>query len=267
MSDKYLLYIDFLGFSDLVTKGSAVLDLYDIVDSLHVHNHSSFRTIVFSDTILVYYNDPIDSKQWRQYALMYLCEFAQDLLHRLSGTSIFFRGYITKGEFTHESKTNLQAFFGAALIKAYNTEKNLIGCGLFMDESIIVDSDIFSTIPYAPGIHYVPLLKHLERLENECGGNYPVGPIFIEERGLEFNIYNEIAFLKRVHSLSQSHPIPAVRAKHLQTWSLFNSKIPQVLMVLLQANFSLTAICKMDWSKAIARNQSETPQSLRDSQN
>jgi len=263
MSDRYLLYIDFLGFTDLVERGTAIMDLYDIVDSLNVHRHPSFKTIVFSDTILVYYLDPIDTREWRRYALMYLCEFAQDLLHRLSGTSIFFRGYITEGQFVHESKTNLQAFFGKALIKAHQTEKDLNGCGLFMDEKIDADSDIFKTIPYSSGVRYVFLLTHLLALSRECGNSYPVDAIFIEARGLEYNIFNEISYLQKIHDLSVNHPNPRVRAKHLQTWSLMNQQIPQIIKALLARAFSPSAICAMDWSKAIDLNRSQAPESLK----
>ena len=46
MSEKYLLYIDILGFGDMAMSDSArVKRLYSIFDSLNVHHHSGFRTI------------------------------------------------------------------------------------------------------------------------------------------------------------------------------------------------------------------------------
>jgi hypothetical protein len=55
MPDKYLLYIDILGFSDLVQNDPHQIErIYGVLDSLNVHRHDVFRTIVFSDTVLVY---------------------------------------------------------------------------------------------------------------------------------------------------------------------------------------------------------------------
>lgn len=62
LTAKYLLYIDILGFSDMVRSEPAkVAELYLILDSLTVHRHEAFRTIVFSDTILV---QRFRSKEW-----------------------------------------------------------------------------------------------------------------------------------------------------------------------------------------------------------
>lgn len=54
MRDKYLLYIDILGFRELArTSQDRVYDLYRVVASLNVHMHSAFEAIVFSDTIVI----------------------------------------------------------------------------------------------------------------------------------------------------------------------------------------------------------------------
>src|SRR5881227_2355295 len=74
---KFLIYIDILGFSDLVRRGGAADDLYRTVDSLNVHQHESFNTIVFSDTILVYNNVFLANVSKYRIAIMYMCEFAE----------------------------------------------------------------------------------------------------------------------------------------------------------------------------------------------
>jgi hypothetical protein len=91
MTDRYLLYIDILGFSDLVAGSDPKIhDLYEVIASLNVHDHPSFRAIIFSDTILVYNVEGQDTRSDRSYLVMYLCEFAQDLQHRLTAKDIFF---------------------------------------------------------------------------------------------------------------------------------------------------------------------------------
>jgi hypothetical protein len=121
MPAKYLLYIDMLGFSDLVRKRGAVKKLYEIINTLTVHRHDAFKTIAFSDTFLVYNIVNPKTKHDRDYLVMYSCEFAQDLFYRLIGRDLHFRAYLTLGEFKINEFKNLKAFYGEALIDAYGT--------------------------------------------------------------------------------------------------------------------------------------------------
>ena len=55
MQKKYLLYIDILGFANLVSKKpKEVKKIYEVVNELNVHRQSEFKAIIFSDTILIY---------------------------------------------------------------------------------------------------------------------------------------------------------------------------------------------------------------------
>ena len=102
MRDEYLLYIDILGFTELAESSSdRVEDLYRVIASLNVHEHPDFATIVFSDTILVHCATNVRSEDSRRYVVMYLCEFAQDLLVRLCGRGVTFRAVLTYGAFEH----------------------------------------------------------------------------------------------------------------------------------------------------------------------
>jgi len=77
---KKLLYIDILGFSNLVEEKPRKINmLYRIINFLTVHSHYAFKTIVFFDTSIVYNRkDPVSDYD-RNYLVMYACEFAQDL--------------------------------------------------------------------------------------------------------------------------------------------------------------------------------------------
>jgi hypothetical protein len=47
INNKYLLYIDILGFSDMVKNDYMKINkLFDHVNSLNVHRHTAFQTIV-----------------------------------------------------------------------------------------------------------------------------------------------------------------------------------------------------------------------------
>ena len=97
---KYLLYIDILGFADLVKNDKEkVRKLYQVINSLNVHTHKAFSTLVFSDTILVYNKDDPNSPDDHRYISMYSIEFAQDLCYSLIGQDIYFRAIIDYDEF------------------------------------------------------------------------------------------------------------------------------------------------------------------------
>lgn len=124
MEEKYLLYIDILGFSDLVKDTPEQIEcIYGVIDSLNVHRHDVFNTIVFSDTILVYNRVDAKTKEDHEYIVWYSIEFAEDLHHRLIGQDIYFRAVLVYGTFTHRKLKNVECFFGNALIDAYNREK------------------------------------------------------------------------------------------------------------------------------------------------
>ena len=76
MKHKYLLYIDILGFADLVNESQAdVRRLYKILEGLNCHKHDAFQVIVFSDTILIYNKFDTFLKHEHEYAVMFLIEF------------------------------------------------------------------------------------------------------------------------------------------------------------------------------------------------
>jgi hypothetical protein len=75
MSDRFLLYIDILGFSEMTQKEPRkVARTYAILDSLNVHKHNAFKTIVFSDTVLVYNPRPAETDDDKSYYVGYLIE-------------------------------------------------------------------------------------------------------------------------------------------------------------------------------------------------
>ena len=81
-----MLYLDILGFRELVMSSIRVMELYYIINLLSVHKDAGFKTIVFSDTLLVYNpTDVPESDRWVE--VMFLCEYVQQLLHRTADRS------------------------------------------------------------------------------------------------------------------------------------------------------------------------------------
>jgi hypothetical protein len=76
--ERFFLYIDILNFSNLIKQRGRVEELYDIIDSLNVHRHHAFTTVIFSDTILVYNKVNPRNIEDIRYLVMFLCEFAKN---------------------------------------------------------------------------------------------------------------------------------------------------------------------------------------------
>lgn len=260
MHQKYLLYIDILGFSELVKSSpSAVKNLYRIIDTLNVHQHDGFRTIIFSDTILVYNDFELRTEHDHAYAVMFSCEFAQDLLIRLVGTGVFFRAILEYGDFSHDALGNIQSFFGSALVEAYSREKLIQAVGLFATDRCIARNRVFPSERFSDDLHFVYLHQSLERLQQNTGGSLPSDPVLVVSTDDYHDILWDLSFLGSVFKNMREHPDQRVRGKHLATYDLYRRKYPELLAAFEASGFQPECICpSVDWSSRKARFKSAT---------
>ena len=97
---RYLLYIDVLGFADLIKESpEKIAPLYHEISMMNCHHHCDFETIVFSDTVLISNIGMPRNGFDHTVLVMFLCEFARNLMLRLRWSDIHFRGFLTCGEF------------------------------------------------------------------------------------------------------------------------------------------------------------------------
>jgi hypothetical protein len=243
MDERFLLYIDILGFAEMTRREPRkVARLYAILDSLNVHRHDAFKTIVFSDTILVYNPELAKSDEDRNYLVWYLIEFAEDLHHRLTGQDIFFRGVVTTGNFSHYSLKNIECFFGDALVSAYLHEKQIPSIGLFIDNECNKYNKYFRTAQFDSECQFVYLNRSLETLEAYTGGEYPFTD---RSAGIEDSTpYTpwQVRFLKDIHENMRNHRSPSVRTKFLTAWDFYANRYPRMAQELVNKTFSLTAL-------------------------
>ena len=103
--NKTLLYIDILGFGQLVKDNSPeIKEIFKIMDGLNVHKHFALQTIVFSDTMLVFNKN----KEYpNHYYVTFLIEYAQQLFYRLSLINVYFKGIITFGDFNFTKELSI----------------------------------------------------------------------------------------------------------------------------------------------------------------
>ncbi len=261
MRNHFLLYLDVLGFSDLVSDAEKVLKLYRIIDSLNVHRHPGFHAIVFSDTLLVYNTAELEDVEDARFAVTILCEFAQDLLYRTVGRGYSFRALLTYGQFHHERMKNLEAFFGPALVSAYRKERDIKCVGLFVDDCCLPLMIGFKTRPFGAGYSFVYMTLGFTDLYPEPEDIFfpgaptgppplPYPPSCIEGTDAEYNLIFEVRHLEEVHRHMREHPLSEVRAKYLAAWSMYEQQYPELTRVLADAAFSLDALSPIDWSDA-----------------
>lgn len=132
---RYLLFMDILGFSDLVAKHGAD-DVYETITTAldefdrWEHRNGDFRTIYFSDTF-IFYQEP---KGYAEWAFLDVYAIGGMVLSALLAKGIAARGAISFGNFDVRSNNSdkRQVYFGQALIDAYVAEQkeNWIGISI-----------------------------------------------------------------------------------------------------------------------------------------
>jgi hypothetical protein len=259
MRDKYLLYIDILGFRGLARNHpDRVHDLYRVVASLNVHRHSAFAAIVFSDTILIYNTAELVTNHDHAYTVMYLCEFAQDLLHRLIGRDVAFRAVLTSGPFEHYYLNEVPCFFGSALVEAYDAEKTIKATGLFINESCQRYNQIYATAAFDGTWSFVFLTQSMSEVEDVYEGILPLAPTVAVNTDTGLLLGLEVLHLKTVHDHAQTFPDMEVRAKYAKTWSFYSQQYPTSIETLLASDFSLSAVSPdLDWRPLLERTQED----------
>lgn len=124
---RYLLFLDILGFRELV-KSRSTQEIYAVIDSVlrafrrWEELNGLLKTIYFSDTI-IFYQEP---KGYGPWAFLDVYGIGAMVLSALLAAGIPARGAISFGEFEVESDSAGRhlIYYGRALIEAYEAEKS-----------------------------------------------------------------------------------------------------------------------------------------------
>lgn len=251
-NNKYLLYIDILGFSDMVKKDyRKITKLFDYINNLNVHRHDAFQTIVFSDTILIFNKDTPISDHDHEYLVMFACEFVQDLMCQSADLEIQFRAILTYGEFFYEHLSNIEAYYGKALVSSYHKENNINGIGLFIDKNILQYNTIFKTTPFDSDLHFVFLMQSMEALY-KFDYEVPIPRINIEDELVCYNIEWESKILKTIKKNIDIQTDSKIRGKYLQTYYLYKRRYQKIIDILEENDFDYKALSPdADWKNAV----------------
>ncbi len=231
-----------------------VNDLYEVIASLNIHKHDAFKAVVFSDTILVYNVIDATSEHDRKYLVMFLCEFAQDLMDRLVERNIVFRAVLVYGEFTHYELNSIPCFYGAALIEAYKREKDIQAIGLFISKELDKDNDIFRSRPFNDNFNFVYITQSLQRVERDFQGNFPVDAWLFEDTDEIWHIVPEILVMKHIYSNANSGLAQPIKQKYQTTWSFYEKEYPNTLGFLVANAFDVSKMSpNAGWNKVLER--------------
>jgi hypothetical protein len=257
-TDRYFLYLDVLGFTDLVRQknGQTIADLYEVIASLNANQHGAFKVVVFSDTVVVYNVDGGDTPEDSSYLIMFLCEFVKDLMHRLTGRNIYFRAVITHGDFTHYELNGIPCFFGNALVDAYNSEKELKAIGLFIHKEISCYCDIFKFREFNENYNFVYVTQALDEVELWGTDGYPVPEELIEATDSKWFIYPELSHLANMYAGSMNVAYPeGVRAKYAASWQMYCHHYPNLTTQLVASGNDVCSIAPLvGWQAVIDRH-------------
>ncbi|HBE69148.1 MAG TPA: hypothetical protein DDW52_13440 [Planctomycetaceae bacterium] len=129
---RYLLFVDILGFSNMVESQSSDVVYETICKCLEPFDHwskrnSQFKVIYFSDTFVFYQ----DSNGYGDWAFLDVYAIGGMILSSLLAKGIAARGAISFGEFVvrPDASRGRDLYYGNALIEAYKAEQaeNWIG--------------------------------------------------------------------------------------------------------------------------------------------
>lgn len=222
--EKAFLYIDVLGFKNLVTCSSNKVKLiFQIIDSLHVHKDIAFQTIVFSDTILIFNKD---NKYPLHYYVTYLIEYAQQLFYKLSMINVYFKGIITLKSFTYIEMQNFNAYYGEALISTYQDEKELNGFGVYIDKFISNNAFLFDKIEINEKYNYILLCQSLIKLYKETKGKLPTSKIILTKTDDYYRIDEDLRFLREIDYYRKHIKDDHLRKKYNYVYNIYKSFLP-----------------------------------------
>ncbi len=269
MESTLFLYIDILGFSDLIRDTTRVEQLYKIIDNARLHRDSNYRTIVFSDTVLAYHAHSNLTGKSKATELMFLIELTQELFLRLVGSGIYFRAVITEGSFHHKKFENLEAFYGQALIDAYRAEKSIPSIGLFLDNKLRKFNLVFRWRIFSPQYDFIYLTHHctslmptseesffpssLSEFNPFVDPEFPLPGLILTSTGSESLVYPEIIHFSEVYNQMNEHPDPNVRVKHLAAWNMYCLGYPKLMRSLVDHEFAPEGLAELDWTEVKRR--------------
>ncbi|MDH7795810.1 MULTISPECIES: hypothetical protein [unclassified Beijerinckia] len=250
--ERFFLYIDILGFRDLIKSGYDIQSIYDIIDELPAHGTTDFRCMIFSDTVIVF----TDHDEWAKRpieALMWLTEYAQFLFYRLISSDVHIRAFITKGFFRYKKLRHFESYYGDALVECYEREKSIKCTGVFLDAKLAPYCKFFDLTQYDARTYYVHVMQHLRDAQAQYR-DYPLSGVPLESTGMYWWTAYMLRYLENTYRHAENLKLSGeVRQKHQNAWRVISKKYPGLTRKLIDTNFDFHQIINLDWTEPMRR--------------
>ena len=241
--EKAFLYVDILGFTDLVNNHSEkIKEIFSIIDGLNIHDKDNLKVIVFSDTILVF---TMRESLKINYFVRDMVTYTQELFYKLSSIGVFFKAVLTFGEFSFTVMKNIQAYHGKALVETYFDTNSLEGFGLYISNEMASWILGFDSIKLTEKYSYVLLCHSIINLYKETKGILPVSPKLLDKPD-EYCDYctldNDLKFLKTISEIKSNFPVEKVRKKYEFVFNIYKGQLTSFFNVFERHGFNRIAI-------------------------
>lgn len=195
--------------------------IFQIIDELNIYNHYAFKTIVFSDTILIFNEQ---NNYPNHYFVTFLIEFAQNLFYKLLPIGVYFKGLITYGEFNFEQKKHIQAYWGNALIETYNNEKNIKGFGLFINKKLSDDVITFDKLTNIDDKYdFILLCQSYINLYKNTQGKLPINIETLTQTDEYMNIDEDLRFFRELKYIKDNYPDKKIIDKYSTVYMWYSN--------------------------------------------
>ena len=154
---------------------------------------------------------------------------------------------------------HFQAFYGAALIRAYEEMKRIACTGLFIERTLTPFNYAYPSTPFDDAYDFV-FLAHSIDFQRHFGlgsdfyksVSWPIedgfGPMMVD-CDMHYGFEEDVAFLQELFKTMSDHPNPRVKEKLQRTWLMYAKRYPELIDRLVQCDFELTqVISDVDWN-------------------
>lgn len=210
----------------------------------------ALKQFFFSDTLLVFNKDYAVLESDKNYFIMFLIEFVEDLYYRLADRNIFFRGFLVEGDFEYEKGKNILMYYGKALLKAYDSEKSkkYPYTGLLIENKLLKNNLVFPTKKIDSKYSFVYINQELEEF-------YQYKPFPVDSYFDEFvtpDLIRDLIFLKQLYRNMNKAKREDIKLKMKNTFNLYSNRYPDLINTLVKNNFDYSSLAS---KKIIYKNQ------------
>jgi hypothetical protein len=155
-----------------------------------------------------------------------LVEYSQELFYKLSAINIYFKGILTFGEFNFSKMTNINAYYGYALIDTYKDESDLEGFGLYVNKRLSNEIITFDKVSFTEKYDFILLCQSLKNLYSTTEGVLPIDCNLLYETDTYHRIDEDLRFFREIYFLKQNHPIERVKTKYQKVYDIYKTELP-----------------------------------------